>query len=989
MEGLRILELSGTAIKELPHRIENHNGLKKLYLRRCNLKEIPEDIFHLSSLVHLDLSGNDFESLPKSMKQLSSLRCLIVNNCNMLQSLTELPLSLTLLSASDCEQLRSIPGTSEFAVKAKFIFTNCPNLEETAVGNILATVEGYEGELDLFSFCCPGSEVPGWFSYKSNESSIEFRMARHDCFNGLLPGFIVYTVIEFEECRFNANDEDGLRVKCCWAFSDGDENDLLADEFSDGDEIDLLNYEFSDYILVAASGIGTLIDSDHLALWYCEPFDHEGTNAVQGIVLDLLNIKDMQLSPQAFKKMYNLRFLKFDVPWYFDGPYNSKVHFPNGLSNLSGKLRSLIWYGFPLTTLPSNFNPKNLVELNLRDSNLERLWEGTMCTPNLKWLDLHGCKRLINIPDLTDAPLLETIELECCQSLLDFPPLAPHLKYLHYLDLQGCESLRSFPSDIHFGSLTSLVLCDCDNLTKFPEISGALRVLDLSGTAIDEVPPSIGSLTKLSKLNLSQCMRLKHISTNICKLKFLHKLNLANCSGLESFPEISEIWETMEGLQFLELSGTAIKELPHSIEHLNGLDELFLRRCKNLEELPSSICNLTSLRCLYLSDCSKLEILPDNFGNLKSLKELSIDRTAISQLPSTMMHLNELDILSCRGCRGLRFTHSSDFPCSLRKLYLSDCNLKETPEDICHLSSLVYLDLSGNDFESLPKSMKQLSMLRYLEVNNCNMLQSLTELPLSLKLLRAIDCKQLRSILLDASDLVKAKFIFTNCPNLEETAVGNILATVEGYEGELDSFRFCCPGSEVPGWFSYKSNESSIKFRMPWHDCFNGLLPRFILCAVVEFEKYCFDANEDVLYVKCMSRIFSDGDKSYPVTGSNRCILVAASRIGTLIDSDHLALWYCKPLYHRILKREFINCSFEFQLSEDGPNCRVKSCGVRPITKIPNEDDKVKYAEPIKIFGVTIEDIGETSRKRSHTSNDHQEEEVEPHSKRLSLDLFH
>ncbi|KAK0599033.1 hypothetical protein LWI29_001767 [Acer saccharum] len=107
----------------------------------------------------------------------------------------------------------------------------------------------------------------------------------------------------------------------------------------------------------------------------------EGTNAVQGIVLDLLNIKDMQLSPQAFKKMYSLRSLKFydfGISFYFYGTYNSKVHFPNGLSDLFGNLRSLIWLGCPLTALPSNFNPKNLVELNLRRSNLERLWDGIM-----------------------------------------------------------------------------------------------------------------------------------------------------------------------------------------------------------------------------------------------------------------------------------------------------------------------------------------------------------------------------------------------------------------------------------------------------------------------------------------------------------------------------------------------------------------------------------------------------------------------------------
>ncbi|KAK2640277.1 hypothetical protein Ddye_028072 [Dipteronia dyeriana] len=243
----------------------------------------------------------------------------------------------------------------------------------------------------------------------------------------------------------------------------------------------------------------------------------------------------MQLSPQAFKKMYNLKFLKFHdsgINLHVGSPYNSKVHFPNGLSDLSDKLRSLIWIGFPLTALPSNFNPENLVEFNLRDSNLERLWEDKMHTPNLRRLILNGCKRLTNIPDLLDSPLLEVMDLGHCISLLDFPPLALHLKYLHYLDLKGCD----------FESLMSLKLCDCGNLTKFPEISGDLEGLDLSGTAIDEVPPSIGSLTKLFDLNLSHCTRPKHISTNICKLKSLHKLNLENCQKSGEQWKVCEFW---------------------------------------------------------------------------------------------------------------------------------------------------------------------------------------------------------------------------------------------------------------------------------------------------------------------------------------------------------------------------------------------------------------------------------------------------------------
>ncbi|KAK2634626.1 hypothetical protein Ddye_029418 [Dipteronia dyeriana] len=438
----------------------------------------------------------------------------------------------------------------------------------------------------------------------------------------------------------------------------------------------------------------------------------DGTYTVQGIVLDLLKIKDIHLSPQAFKKMYNLRFLKFyfgDSPTYelkeqfwkcvYSGarPYNYKVHFPNGMNDFSEKLRSLIWLGYPLTALPSDFHPENLVELDMRDKNLEGLWKNTMDAPNLKWLILDDCTRLTKIPDLSDSPLLRVIDLKDCRSLLDFPQLAQHLKYLHYLDLRGCKSLRSFPSNIHFESLTSLDLHDCNNITKFPEISGNITHLDLSGTAIEEVPPSIQSLTKLLRLNLSQCTRLKHI----CKLESLVELNLENCFRLKICPEILD---TVNLLEILNLSGTAIKELPHSIAHLDVLGELHLRECTNLEMLPSGICNLISRVYLDLTDCPKLEMLPENLGNLWSLKDLLLDRTSISPLPSTMIHLDGLVKLSCRGCRGLRFSSSSGLPCSLKYLYLSDCNLKEIPEDIGSLSSLFQLHLSGNDLRVYQKA---------------------------------------------------------------------------------------------------------------------------------------------------------------------------------------------------------------------------------------------------------------------------------------------
>ena len=99
----------------------------------------------------------------------------------------------------------------------------------------------------------------------------------------------------------------------------------------------------------------------------------QGTVNVEGIFLDVSKIREIELSSTAFARMYNLRLLKI---------YNSvagdkcTVHLPSGLESLSEELRYLHWDGYPLTSLPSNFRPQNLVEINLSCSKVNRLWRG-------------------------------------------------------------------------------------------------------------------------------------------------------------------------------------------------------------------------------------------------------------------------------------------------------------------------------------------------------------------------------------------------------------------------------------------------------------------------------------------------------------------------------------------------------------------------------------------------------------------------------------
>nr|XP_048320292.1 putative disease resistance protein At4g11170 [Ziziphus jujuba var. spinosa] len=139
-----------------------------------------------------------------------------------------------------------------------------------------------------------------------------------------------------------------------------------------------------------------------------------GTTAVEGISFNMSEIhKDIKLCQATFSETYNLRILKI----YCDNIGNNefKLYFPQGLgSYLSDKLTYLQWDLYPLKSLPSNFSPENLVELILCGSHVQRLWNHNevQSLPVLRSIDLSYSKLLTQIPDLSQAPNLESINLE-------------------------------------------------------------------------------------------------------------------------------------------------------------------------------------------------------------------------------------------------------------------------------------------------------------------------------------------------------------------------------------------------------------------------------------------------------------------------------------------------------------------------------------------------------------------------------------------------
>ncbi|KAL5778667.1 hypothetical protein ACOSQ2_009404 [Xanthoceras sorbifolium] len=697
-----------------------------------------------------------------------------------------------------------------------------------------------------------------------------------------------------------------------------------------------------------------------------------GSEMVKGICLDMSKMKNIQVNPQVFEKMWNLRFLKF----YNATEHTSKLCDP---SYLPDELRYLCWDGYPSKALPSSFSPENLVELELSNSNLEQLWEGKMDAPKLKRIKFFNSRHLTKIPEFSNAPHLEYIDLDHCKNLLESGSTLQHFNNLRYLSLCHCQKLRSFPEIA--GNIETIDLSDTV-IEEIPSSLGSLTKLAdlyLKGTAIVEIPSSIGSPTNLTNLFFSNCKRLKHISPNICKLKSLLTLSFKGCSNLETFPEISEI---MESLTQLDLSGTAIKELPPSIENLKWLWTLELSNCENLEKLPSSICNLRSLGDLYASNCPKLDKLPENLGNLKSLWRLDADRTAIDQLPSSLTSLENLEELDCSGCRGLTLPPMSGLLRSLRELILVDCNMTEIPEDIGCLSSLEELYLSGNDFESLPKSIKQLSSLWLLCLSKCNMLQSLPELPLGLSRLIAMDCKQLQS-LPDAyhfadsaiecrSHRTTLAYNFVNCVTLDKKVCNNVfkesvlkIQREKGHEQKVFNFNICFPGRDTPSWFSYQSFGSSVNIQLPLDSWGNRKLVGFALCVVLEFEERLIDYECDVcVNCKCYYKI-KYGDRL--LMDNTICNEYSIDRYPRhskkiSIELDHVVLSYYEFAdLVKLSTDDYTIFSLQFKfLSSD--NCKPN---------ISNE-----------IFDATNQDFAETSGSGRGRSDDH-EEGLEPNPKRI------
>ncbi|XP_062029616.1 TMV resistance protein N-like [Rosa rugosa] len=426
-------------------------------------------------------------------------------------------------------------------------------------------------------------------------------------------------------------------------------------------------------------------------LWFHEDVyrvltENTGSNKVKGIRVELPGEDEICLSAKCFKKMKNLQLF-----------ININARFSGEVNYLPNQLRILDWPGFPAQSLPSDFSPQKLVKLNMPNSRISRLGRGFKNLQNLKSLSFQSCKFLTEVPDLSGMLNLEMLNLSLCTSLAELHHSVGSLDKLVEFHLIGCYNLKIFPRMDKMKSLQHINFNGCKRLENFPEISermGSLTSMTLSGTAIKEVPISIGyHLYNLSSLRFNQCKNLTHLPLSIYELRELCALELTDCPKLvlTPFPKKAKYSEVPTPTSNSNIShyGKAISSERESDGdnddddgdqrnlafpslgyfraggcYSSDIDILVTFSCastlkvlnfseSNLVSLPACLTKFINLETLQLWDCKRLQEVPEFPPNLKNLDVggcVSLER--ISKLSNILKHEESqmfewLDLTDC------------------------------------------------------------------------------------------------------------------------------------------------------------------------------------------------------------------------------------------------------------------------------------------------------------------------------------------------------
>ncbi|CAN0903808.1 Receptor-like protein 12 [Linum grandiflorum] len=378
--------------------------------------------------------------------------------------------------------------------------------------------------------------------------------------------------------------------------------------------------------------------------------------------------------------------------------------------------------------------------------------------PNLQVLTMSNCLLSGPIdPSLSKLQHLSILQLDHNNFSSPVPEVFAYFKNLTCLSMHNCELKGAFPAKIF--QLPSLEFLDLSYnerlegvLPDFPQ-NHSMDTLLLSQTNFSGVlPPSIGSLGKLSRIELAQSHFSGIVPKTLERLTQLEYMDLSfnNFTGilasLDLFKNLMHVdishnqlagsiptqSESFEKLVYADLSHDSLNEtIPPSLFASPYLDHIDLS-FNELRGMAPHFPNVASSSALEFLDLSYNHLqgpIPPSFFKFPRLQVLYLHSNKFNgsvqfSWVQKMQNLANLDLsynnLTVDVLRGNNSSNVSIFP-QLSELRMPSCNLRAFPE-LGNQSLLTYLDLSDNNINGVvPRWILESTSLYYLNVSHNNL----------------------------------------------------------------------------------------------------------------------------------------------------------------------------------------------------------------------------------------------------------------------------